>query len=111
MYGFPGMSFVTADGGSGQQIGAAAQRNPASDDLAVRLAAGGVAHAWLQLAQAELPGFGLPASHGALAAGVPARRHRGRLRGPGLPGLRRHQHAAADRHAGPLGGGKQGVTP
>jgi hypothetical protein len=52
MYGFPGMSFVTADGGSGQQIGAAAQRNPASDDLAVRLAAGGVAHAWLQLAQA-----------------------------------------------------------
>ena len=89
MYGFPGMSFVTANGRSGQQIGAAAQRNPAFGDLAVRLAAGGVAHAWLQVAQAgQLPGFGLPAGYRALAAGVPAWRHRGRLRGPGLPGLR-----------------------
>jgi len=52
MYGFPGMSFVTAGGRPGQQIGAAAQRNPAFGDLAVRLTAGGVAHAWLQVAQA-----------------------------------------------------------
>jgi Protein of unknown function (DUF4232) len=52
MYGFPGMSLVTANGGSGRQIGAAAQRNPAFGDLAIRLNAGGVAHAWLQVAQA-----------------------------------------------------------
>jgi len=49
MYGFPGVSFATA---AGQQIGAAAQRNPAFGDVAVRLDAGGVAHAWLQVAQA-----------------------------------------------------------
>jgi hypothetical protein len=52
MYGYPGMSFVTADSGAGRQIGAAAQENPAFGKLAVRLAAGGVAHAWLQVAQA-----------------------------------------------------------
>jgi hypothetical protein len=52
MYGYPGISFVTSDGGAGRQIGAAAQRDPAFGKLAVRLAAGGVAHAWLQVAQA-----------------------------------------------------------
>ncbi len=52
MYGYPGMSFVTADGSAGRQIGAAAQQNPAFGKLAVRLAVGGVAHAWLQVAQA-----------------------------------------------------------
>jgi|SRR5579863_1248082 len=52
LYGYPGMSFVTADGGSGTQIGAAAQRDPAFGDLAVKLPAGGVAHAWLQVAEA-----------------------------------------------------------
>jgi hypothetical protein len=52
LYGYPGMSFVTADGKTGQQIGAAAQRDPAFGDLSVRLPAGGVAHAWLQIAQA-----------------------------------------------------------
>lgn len=52
LYGYPGMSFVTADGNAGQQIGAAAQRNPAFGDLSVRLPADGVAHAWLQIAQA-----------------------------------------------------------
>jgi hypothetical protein len=46
------MSFVTADGSAGQQIGAAAQRDPAFGDLAVRLPADGVAHAWLQVAEA-----------------------------------------------------------
>jgi Protein of unknown function (DUF4232) len=52
LYGYPGMSFVTAAGSAGRQIGAAAQQNPAFGKLSVRLAAGGAAHAWLQVAQA-----------------------------------------------------------
>lgn len=52
MYGYPGISFVTADDTAGHQIGAAAQQNPAYGKMAVRLAAGGSAHAWLQLAAA-----------------------------------------------------------
>ncbi len=36
MYGYPGMSFVTAEGSVGRQIGAAAQQNPAFGKLAVR---------------------------------------------------------------------------
>jgi hypothetical protein len=52
LYGYPGLSFVTADGSDGQQIGAAAQRNPGFSKLSVTLQAGGVAHAWLQVAQA-----------------------------------------------------------
>jgi hypothetical protein len=52
LYGYPGMSFVTAAGDAGRQIGAAAQRDPAFAKLSVRLPAGGVAHAWLQVAQA-----------------------------------------------------------
>ncbi len=50
--GYPGMSFVTAGDGSGHQIGAAAQENPSFGKVPVRLAAGGVAHAWLQVAEA-----------------------------------------------------------
>ncbi|MGH3229506.1 MAG: DUF4232 domain-containing protein [Streptosporangiaceae bacterium] len=52
LYGYPGMSFVTAEGNAGRQIGAAAQRDPAFKNLSVRLPAGGAAHAWLQIAQA-----------------------------------------------------------
>jgi hypothetical protein len=52
LYGYPGMSFVTAAEGAGHQIGAAAQRNPAFGKLSVRLPAGGAAHAWLQVTQA-----------------------------------------------------------
>src|SRR5271170_7021343 len=52
LYGYPGMSFVTAAGNAGRQIGEAAQRDPAFGDLSVRLPADGVAHAWLQVAQA-----------------------------------------------------------
>jgi hypothetical protein len=52
LYGYPGMSFVTADGNAGRQIGAAARPDPAFGDLSVRLPAYGVAHAWLQIAQA-----------------------------------------------------------
>jgi Protein of unknown function (DUF4232) len=49
--GYPGMSFVTAGDGAGRQIGAAAQQNPGFGKVPVRLAAGGVAHAWLQVTQ------------------------------------------------------------
>ena len=52
MYGYPGISFVTAGSSAGTQIGAAAQENPAFGKLAVRLAPGGAAHAWLQVAAA-----------------------------------------------------------
>ena len=51
MYGYPGVSLVTAGDSAARQIGAAAQRNPAFGQQPVRLAAGGVAHAWLQVAE------------------------------------------------------------
>jgi hypothetical protein len=50
--GYPGVSFVTAVNATGKQIGAAAQRNPQFGAVVVRLAPGGHAHAWLQVAQA-----------------------------------------------------------
>jgi hypothetical protein len=52
LYGYPGMSFVTTGDGSGSQIGAAAQQNPSFGKVPVRLAAGGAAHAWLQVTEA-----------------------------------------------------------
>jgi len=52
MYGYPGVSLVSAGNRAGHQIGAAAQRNTAFGKKPVRLAAGGVAHAWLQVAEA-----------------------------------------------------------
>jgi len=52
MTGYPGVSFVTAPDSTGRQIGAAAQRNSSFGVTTVRLAAGGQAHAWLQVAQA-----------------------------------------------------------
>ena len=52
LYGYPGMSFVTAADSTGRQIGAPAQQNPNVGKVAVRLAAGGQAHAWLQVTQA-----------------------------------------------------------
>ena len=52
LYGYPGVSFVTADSSAGRQIGAAAQQNPGFGKVAVRLTAGGVAHAWLQVGEA-----------------------------------------------------------
>ena len=65
--------------------------------------AGGVAHAWLQVARPATtrlrPASRIPRSGCRV---YPPGEHRGRLRGPGLPGLRRDEHAAADRHAGPL---------
>jgi hypothetical protein len=49
MYGYPGVSFTAAPTASGKQIGAAAERNRAFPKLAVRLAPGGTAHAWLEV--------------------------------------------------------------
>ncbi len=51
LYGYPGMSFVTSGDGAGRQIGAAAQQNSGFGKVPVRLNAGGVAHAWLQVTQ------------------------------------------------------------
>ncbi|HXL95991.1 MAG TPA: DUF4232 domain-containing protein [Streptosporangiaceae bacterium] len=52
MYGFPGVSFVTAPTGQGQQVGVTALRSGAFAKVAVRLAPGGTAHAWLKVATA-----------------------------------------------------------
>jgi hypothetical protein len=49
MYGYPGVSFVTAGSGAGRQIGAAAVRSTAFAKLAVRLGPGSSAHAWLKV--------------------------------------------------------------
>jgi hypothetical protein len=52
LYGYPGVSFTAAPDSAGQQIGAAAQRNGEFGKVAVRLAPGATAHAWLQVADA-----------------------------------------------------------
>jgi Protein of unknown function (DUF4232) len=51
LYGFPGVSFVTAQGGT--QIGPAATRNPAVAKTLVTLAPGQTVHAELQVVDAE----------------------------------------------------------
>jgi hypothetical protein len=51
LYGYPGVSFVTGNGGS--QIGAPATENPAHPRQLIELAPGQVAHAELQVADAQ----------------------------------------------------------
>lgn len=112
MYGYPGVSFVTAEGSAGRQIGAAAQENPGFGRLAVRLAAGGVAHAWLQVAQAG----NYPAS-----TCQPVTAHWLRVFAPGETEARYVNHAfsACSLASAPLltvmpvraGQGVQGTTP
>jgi hypothetical protein len=51
LYGYPGVSFVTAPGGS--QIGPAATRNPAAAKQLVTLSPGQTVHAELQVVDAE----------------------------------------------------------
>jgi hypothetical protein len=51
LFGYPGVSFVTGLGGS--QIGSAASRNPALPSELVTIPPGGVAHATLQVVNAE----------------------------------------------------------
>jgi hypothetical protein len=52
MYGFPGVSFVTAPTGQGEQVGAAALRGEAFAKVAILLSPRGSAHAWLKVATA-----------------------------------------------------------
>jgi hypothetical protein len=52
MYGYPGVSFAASPTGAARQIGLAAQRNAAFTKVAVRLAPGQTAHAWLKVAVA-----------------------------------------------------------
>jgi hypothetical protein len=49
LYGYPGVSFVSAASGPGTQIGAAAVRDPQFAPVLVDLEPGGEAHAWLQV--------------------------------------------------------------
>jgi hypothetical protein len=49
MYGYPGVSFVAAASATGKQIGAAAERSGAFAKVAVRLAPGATAHAWIKV--------------------------------------------------------------
>jgi hypothetical protein len=49
LYGYPGVSFVSVPAGTGAQIGVAAKRSSAFGKVTVRLAPGGMAHAWLQV--------------------------------------------------------------
>jgi hypothetical protein len=51
MYGYPGVSFVSAPGGA--EVGGAAVRNPAVGPALVRLAPGAVAHASVQVVVAQ----------------------------------------------------------
>jgi len=112
LYGYPGMSFVTAASSTGRQIGAAAQQNPGFGKVAVRLAAGGVAHAWLQVAQAG----NYPA-----ATCQPVTAHWLRVFAPGETEARYVSHAfdACSSASAPLltvmpvraGQGVQGTTP
>jgi hypothetical protein len=51
LYGYPGVSFVTGQGGS--QIGPAATRNPATPKALVTVAAGQTVHAELQVVDAQ----------------------------------------------------------
>ena len=51
LYGYPGMSFVTWPTARAARSGRP-QQNPGFGKVAVRLAAGGEAHAWLQVTQA-----------------------------------------------------------
>lgn len=50
LFGYPGVSFVTGQGGT--QLGRAAHRNPVAPAATVTLAPGAVAHATLQVAEA-----------------------------------------------------------
>jgi Protein of unknown function (DUF4232) len=52
MYGYPGVSFALAPTTGGRQVGAAAQRSSAFSKVAVRLAPGATAHAWVRVAVA-----------------------------------------------------------
>jgi hypothetical protein len=52
MYGFPGVSFAAAASAGAKQIGVAAERTGAFPKVAVRLASGATAHAWVKVSLA-----------------------------------------------------------
>jgi hypothetical protein len=93
LYGYPGVSFVSAPAGTGSQIGAAERRlrqgdgppRPGRDSACVAAGHGG----------RQLSDVGLPAGHSPLASGVPARRDQSRLREPLLQRVFVHEHGAA----------------
>jgi hypothetical protein len=49
MYGYPGVSFAAAASATAKQIGQAAERTEAFPKVAVRLAPGATAHAWIKV--------------------------------------------------------------
>ena len=112
MYGFPGVSFVSADDSAGHQIGAAAQQNAQFAKQSVKLPAGGVAHAWLQVAEAG--------NYPAASCG-PVTAHWLRVFAPGQTAAIYVSHSfdACSSSSAPLltvmpvraGQGKQGITP
>ena len=112
MYGFPGVSFVSADDSAGHQIGAAAQQNAQFAKQPVKLPAGGVAHAWLQVAEAG--------NYPAASCG-PVTAHWLRVFAPGQTAAIYVSHSfdACSSSSAPLltvmpvraGQGKQGITP
>jgi hypothetical protein len=112
MYGFPGVSFVSADDSAGHQIGAAAQQNAQFAKQSVKLPAGGVAHAWLQVAEAG----NYPASS---CQPVTARWLRVFAPGQTAAIYVSHSFDACSSSSAPLltvmpvraGQGKQGITP
>lgn len=112
MYGFPGVSFVSADNSAGHQIGAAAQENAQFAKQSVKLPAGRVAHAWLQVAEAG--NYPAPSCQ-------PVTAHWLRVFAPGQTAAIyvRHSFDACSSSSAPLltvmpvraGQGKQGITP
>ena len=91
LYGYPGVSFVTAQGGS--QIGPAATRNPAAARPLVTLSPGQTVHAELQVVNAEnYPPGRLRPGHRALAEDLPAQPDRAGLRRLHRPGLLEAEH-------------------
>ena len=112
MYGFPGVSFTAAPTGGGQQIGMAAQRSTAFPKVAIRLAPGASAHAWLKVTVAG----NYPAS-----SCQPVTAHWLRIYPPGetVPGYVEHDFSACSSASLSLltvlpvrsGGALAGVTP
>jgi hypothetical protein len=112
LYGYPGVSLVTAGTGAGQQVGQAAQRGDAFAKVTVRLAPGGTAHAWLKVAVAA----NYPAS-----SCQPVSVHWLRIYPPGETAADyvAHTFSACSSSSAPLlailpmraGRGAQGVTP
>jgi Protein of unknown function (DUF4232) len=112
LYGYPGVSFVTTPAGTGRQIGAAALRGTAFAKVAVTLAPGQTAHAWLKVAEAgNYPASSCqPATAGGLRVYPPGQTEAGYVS---------HRFSACSSGRATLltvlpvrsGKGRQGITP